>query len=82
MNQIPACAMVVLLGLASHAVAAEQAERQQSAPFPGHTAIPEKFGAPIRVRIDESENMRPPEVPMPLPAPDRRIDPIPAAAKE
>jgi hypothetical protein len=82
MNQIPACAMVVLLGLTTLAVAAEQAERQQSAPFPGHTAIPEKFGAPIRARIDEWETMRPAEVPMPLPAPGRRMDPSPAAAKE
>ena len=82
MNQIPVCAVVVFLGLATHAVAAEQAEKQQSAPFPNHTAIPEKFSAPIRERLDERENMRPLEVPMPLPAPDRTMDPSLAAAKE
>ena len=67
MKNIAACAVVtflglatIFLGLATHARAAELVEKQWSALFPDHTAIPEKFGAPIRERFSESDNMRAP----------------------
>jgi hypothetical protein len=82
MNQILPCAMVVFLGLGTQAVTAGQVERQQSVSFPDHIAIPEKFGAPVRARLDHWQNMRPPEVPMPLPAPGRNMDPSPGEANE
>jgi hypothetical protein len=77
-----AFAVVILLGLATHAQAAQLVEKQWSALFPDHTAIPEKFGATIRERFDASENMRPPEVPMPVDAPGIKMVPGPAEAKE
>ena len=74
MNKIAACAVVIFLGLATvflslaaHAKAAELVEKQWSVLFPDHTAIPEKFGAPIRERFSESDTMRAPGVQMPLP---------------
>jgi hypothetical protein len=84
MNQmLSACAVVVFVGLASPAVAAERVQAQQSASFPNHTAIPEKFGAPIRERFDELEDqLRRRDVPMPIPAPGRTMEHDPAAAPE
>jgi hypothetical protein len=82
MKRIAACALViflglatVFLGLAAHAQAAELVQKQWSALFPDHTAIPEKFGAPIRERFSESDTMRAPGVQMPLPVPDRKVTP-------
>jgi hypothetical protein len=82
MEKIAAFAVVILLGLAIHAQAAQLAEKQWSGPFPDHTAIPEKFEATIRARFDASENMRPPEVPMPVDTPGLKMVPGPAEAKE
>jgi hypothetical protein len=73
---------VIFLGLATHAVAGELAEKQWSVLFPDHTAIPERFGVPIRERFEASENMRLPEVPMPVPAPGRDMAPSPVETKE
>jgi hypothetical protein len=82
MKKIAACAVVIFLGsaaiffgLAVHARAAELAEEQWSALFPHHTAIPEKFGAPIRDRFSESDTVRPPGVQMPVPAPGGKVTP-------
>ena len=65
MKKIAACAVMTLLGstsvfrgLAAHARAAEPAEQQWSELLPDHTAIPEKFGAPIRNRFSESDIVR------------------------
>ena len=82
MNQIPACAMVVFLGLATQTVAAEQVERQQSVSFPDHIAIPEKFGAPIRERFSEADTARPPGAQMPVPTPGREVTPSLTEPKE
>jgi hypothetical protein len=82
MKIIAACTLVVFLGLATHAAAAELVEKEWSALFPGHTTIPEKIGAPIGERFDETEHMRPPQVPMPVAAPGRKTVPSPAEAKE
>ena len=82
MNQmLSTSAVVVFVGLASPAVAAERVQAQQSASFPNHTAIPEKFGTPIRERFDEMEDLRR-EVPMPIPAPGRTIDRDPPAREK
>ena len=70
------------LGLATHARAAELVEKQWSALFPDHTAIPEKFGAPIRERFGASDTMRPPGVQMPVFAPGRKVIPSLAEPKE
>jgi len=72
---------VIFLGLATHAIAGV-AEKQWSVSFPDHTAIPESFGVPIRERFEASENMRLPEVPMPVPAPGRDMAPSPVETKE
>ena len=89
MKKIAACGMViflglaaVFLGLAAHARAAEPVEKQWSALFPDHTAIPEKIGAPIRERFSESDTMRPPGVQMPVPAPSHKVAPSLAEPKE
>ena len=49
---------------------------------PDHTAIPEKFGAPIRERFGASDTMRPPGVQMPVFAPGRKVIPSLAEPKE
>jgi hypothetical protein len=82
MQRIAACAVVIFLSLATHAISAELVEKQWSALFPDHTAIPEKFGAPIRQRFSESDTMRPPEVQMPVPAPGSKVAPSRAEPKE
>jgi hypothetical protein len=89
MKKNATCAVVIFLGLATnflglatHARAAEVAEKQWSALFPDHTAIPEKFGAPIRERFGESDTMRPPGAQMPIPAPGRNVTPSLAEPKE
>jgi hypothetical protein len=89
MKKIAACAVVLFLGLATnflglatHARAAELVEKQWSALFPDHTAIPEKFGAPIRERFSASDTMRPPGVQMPVFAPGRKVIPSLAEPKE
>jgi hypothetical protein len=81
MKKIAACAVVIFLGsatiflgLAVHARAAELAEKQWSALFPNHTAIPEKFGAPIRDRFSE-DIVRPAGVQMPVSAPGGEVTP-------
>lgn len=83
MKKISACAVAislgsaaVILGLAADARAAEPAEKQWSALFPNHIAIPEKFGAPILERIGESDTVWPPGVQMPVTAPGREVTPI------
>jgi len=65
MKKIAACAVMTLLGstsvfrgLAAHARTAEPAEQQWSELLPDHTAIPEKFGAPIRERFSEADTAR------------------------
>jgi hypothetical protein len=82
MKKIAACALVILLGLATHSLAAQLVEKQWSGLFPDHTAIPEIFGAAFGERFDASENMRPADVPMPVPASGRKTAPGPAEAKE
>ena len=89
MKTIAACAVVLFLGLATnflglatHARAAELVEKQWSALFPDHTAIPEKFGAPIRERFGASDTMRPPGVQMPVFAPGLKVIPSLAEPKE
>jgi hypothetical protein len=89
MKKIAAYAGVIFLGLATiflalapHARAAELVEKQWSVLFPDHTAIPEKFGAPIRERFSESDTMRPPGVQMPVSAPGRKVNPNLAEPKE
>jgi hypothetical protein len=89
MKKIAPCAVVVFLGLATifiglatHARAAEVVEKQWSALFPDHTAIPEKFGAPIHKRFSESDTTRPPGVQMPGPAPGNKVIPSLAEPKE
>ena len=75
MKKIAASAVVIFLGLATHAIAAELVEKQWSALFPDHRAIPEKFGAPIRERFSESDTIRPPGVQMPVPDPRPKVAP-------
>lgn len=79
MKKIAACAAVILLGLATllatHAGAAELVQKQWSVVFPDHTAIPEKFGAPIRERLSESDTMQLPAVQSPVPASGREVSP-------
>ena len=75
MKKIAACAVAIVLGLVTHARAAELVEDQWSALFPHHTAIPEKFGAPIRARFGDSDTMRAPAMQMPVPAPGRKVTP-------
>ena len=75
MNRIAACAVVIFLGLSTHAIAADLVQKQWSVLFPDHTAIPEKFGAAIRERFSESDTMRPPGVQIPVPAPSRKVVP-------
>jgi hypothetical protein len=82
MKTIAACAVVIFAGFAGHAVAAELAVKQWSVLFPEHIAIPDKFGTPIRERFGESDATRPPEVPMPVPAPARKVLPSPGEAVE
>jgi hypothetical protein len=82
MKLIAACAVVIFLGLATHAIAAELAEKQWSALYPDHTAIPEKFGAPIRERFSESDTLRPLGVQIPVPAPGSKVAPSLAEPKE
>ena len=83
MNQIlSACAIVVFVGLVGSAAAAERREPQQPASFPSHIAIPEKIGEPIPERVDDLEDVRPRDVPMPIPAPGRTREREPAAVQE
>jgi hypothetical protein len=44
-------AVVIFLVLVTHALAAEPAERQWSAPFPGHTAIPKDSALPFAIAL-------------------------------
>jgi hypothetical protein len=80
MKKIAACAVMTLLGstsvfrgLAAHARTAEPAEQQWSELLPDHTAIPEKFGAPIRERFSEADTVRLPGAQMPIPTPGREV---------
>ena len=82
MKNIAVCAVVIFLGWATHARAAEMVEKQWSALFPDHTAIPEKIGVPIPDRFSESDTIRPPGVPMPVAAPGGRVAPSLADPKE
>ncbi len=82
MKNIAACAVVIFLGLATHARAAELVEKQWSALFPDHTAIPEKIGEPIRERFSESDTMRPPGVQTPVSTPGGKVTPSLADPKE
>lgn len=81
MQKIAAWAVVSFLGAAAifgsttHARAAELAETQWSVLFPDHTAIPEKFGAPIRERFSVSDTMQLPGAQMPVPASSREVTP-------
>jgi hypothetical protein len=78
----PLCAVAIVLGLVLYARAAELVEEQWSALFPHHTAIPEKFGAPIRDRFSDSDTMRAPATQMPVPAPGPKVTPSLADPKE
>jgi hypothetical protein len=49
--------------------------------FPDHTAIPEKFGAPIRERLSEPDTMQPGGQ-MPTPASGRKVNPNIAEPEE
>jgi hypothetical protein len=82
LKKIAACAVAIVLGLVIHARAAELVEEQWSALFPHHTAIPEKFGVPIRERFSDSDTMRAPAMHMPVPAPSRKVTPSLADPKE
>jgi hypothetical protein len=81
MKKIAACAMASLLGSATifgsatHARAAEPVVERWSVAFPDHTAIPEKFGAPIRERLSEPDTMQLPGGQMPAPASGRKVNP-------
>ncbi len=80
LKKIAACAVAIVLGLVIHPRAAELVEEQWSTLFPHHTAIIEKFGAPIRERFSESDTMRAPT--MQMPAPGRKVTPSLADPKE
>lgn len=82
LRKIAACAVAIVLGLVIHARAAELVEEQWSALFPQPTAIPEKFGAPIRERFSDSDTMRAPAMQMPVLAPGRKVTPSLADPKE
>jgi len=82
MKKIAACAVVIFFGSASHTVAAELAVKQWSVLFPEHIAIPEKFGAPIRERLSESDATRPPATQIPVLAPAQKPLPSPAEVAE
>jgi hypothetical protein len=82
MKKITACAAVIFLGLAGHALAAELAVKQWSVLLPEHIAIPEKFGAPIRERFGESDTTLRPEAQTPVSDPARKPLPSPADAAE
>ena len=82
LKKIAACAVAIVLGLVIHPRAAELMEEQWSTLFPHHTAIIEKFGAPIRERFSDSDTMRPPGVQMPVSAPGRKVNPNLAEPKE
>jgi hypothetical protein len=82
LKKIAACAVAIVLGLVIHARAAELVEEQWSALFPHHTAIPEKFGVPIRERFSDSDTMRAPAMHMPVPAPGPKVTPSLADPKE
>jgi hypothetical protein len=82
MKKIAACAAVTILlgsaailGSAARARAAEVVAKQWSVVFPDHTAIPEKFGAPIRERFGDPDTMQLPVVQMPASAPGRKVNP-------
>ena len=80
MKKSSACAVAILLGsaaifgFAGQATTAELAEQQWSVGFPDHTAIPEKFGAPIPERL-ESDIRQLPGAQMPAPASGRKPSP-------
>ena len=86
MNKIAACAVASFLGSAAifgsatHARAAEPEGEQWSVAFPDHTAIPEKFAAPIRERLSEPDTMQLPGVP--APASGRKVNPNIAEPEE
>jgi hypothetical protein len=88
MKKIAACVMASFLGSAAifgwatHARAAEPSEKQWSALFPDHTAIPEKFGAPIRERLSEPATMQLPGGQMPAPASGHKMSPNIAEPEE
>jgi hypothetical protein len=50
--------------------------------FPDHTAIPEKFGAPIPERLGEPATMQLPGGQMPAPASGRKVSPNIAEPEE
>ena len=50
--------------------------------FPDHTAIPEKFGTPIRERLNEPVTMQLPGGQMPAPASGRKVNPNIAEPEE
>ena len=78
MKKLAACAIFLgsaaIFGLATHARAAKLVQTQWSVGFPDHTAIPEKFGAPIHERL-ESGVMQLPGAQMPAPASGRELSP-------
>jgi hypothetical protein len=81
MKRIEPFAMLIFLVLADHAMA-ERLEKQRPGGIPDRTAIPEKFGEPIRERSDELQKRRLRHVPTPAPAPNRTMDPSRAKTKE
>jgi hypothetical protein len=88
MKKIAACAMASFLGSAAifgsvtHGRAAEPVAERWSVAFPDHTAIPEKFGAPIRERLSEPATMQLPGGHMPAPASGRKVSPNIAEPEE
>jgi hypothetical protein len=88
MKKIAAYVVVIFLGLATifglatHAKAAELVQSQWSVLFPDRTAIPEKFGMPIRERFSDSDTMQLPGVQMPIPASGHKVKPNLAEPKE
>ena len=81
MKRISACAVGSLLasaaifGFATHARAAEPVAKQWSVVFPDHTAIPERFGVPIRERLREQEPVQLPGGQMSAPASGYKVVP-------
>jgi hypothetical protein len=88
MKKIAACAVASFLGSAAifgwatHARAAETVAKPWSVLFPDHTAIPEKFGAPIPERLGEPATMQLPGGQMPAPASGRKVSPNIAEPEE
>jgi hypothetical protein len=81
MKRIVPFALLTFLVLADQAMA-ELREKQRSGALPDRTAIPEKFGEPIRERSGELQKRRRRQVPTPIPAPNRTMIPSRAKTKE